>query len=132
MSRKNVTTDEFNQEDNQKISGITEHRRGKIAPPETNRTLFQRYGRDGAAVYSLLTVAGVAAVGIDNPCLIIPEFENLGTEFGAESAADTGIHVNFWRRHNDHSFLVVLFLEYNSRFSYLLVITLRLIAEYIP
>ena len=83
---------------------------GAISPlPNRNEYLFQRYCRDRAAVYSLLAVAGVTGVGIDNPCLVIPEFENLGAEFGAESAADTGVHVNFWRRHNNHSFLTHAF-----------------------
>jgi hypothetical protein len=105
LSRKNVT-DELNKRTTRRYQGKQNAEGAR--PPLLKRigTLSQRDCRDRAAVHCLLTIAGVAAVGIDDPCLIIPQFENLGAEFGAESAADTGIHVNFWRRHNNYSFFV--------------------------
>lgn len=74
---------------------------------EATRFLIQRYCSDGAAVNCLPAVAGVAAVGINNPRLVVPESKNLWAKFSAESAADTGVHINFRHCHNARSFLVV-------------------------
>ncbi len=69
------------------------------------RQLFQRNCRDRAAVDGLLAVAGIAGIRIYDPSLIVPELENLGTEFGAETATDTEIHINF---RSSHSHVTVL------------------------
>ena len=53
-----------------------------------------RYCRDRAGVHCLLAVAGIAGVGIDDPRLVVPQFEDLGAEFSAEAAANTEVHIN--------------------------------------
>lgn len=78
---------------------------GARAPLLRRIGLFYCYCCDRAAVGRLLAVTRIAASGIGNPCFVVPEFKNLGAEFGAEPASDTGIHINYWRRHNHHSFL---------------------------
>jgi len=71
------------------------------APQRKDHILFQGDRRYGAAVNRLLTIAAVAGLWINDPCLVIPEFVNFGAEFSAEPASDTGIHVNF-RCHHDN------------------------------
>jgi hypothetical protein len=39
--------------------------------------LFELYAFHWTAIYSSLTIAGIALVGADDPCLVIPEFEDL-------------------------------------------------------
>jgi len=61
--------------------------------------LFHGYCRDGTAVDRLLAVTGVAAIRVGDPGFVVPEFEHLGAEFGAEPATDAQIHVNFRGSH---------------------------------
>lgn len=73
--------------------------------PCKHNILFHGYCRYRATVHCLLAVTSIATVLVYDPGLIIPQFEHLGTEFGAKSASDAKIHINFRRSHND-SFLV--------------------------
>ncbi len=50
-------------------------------PSMKTRPSIERYCRDWAAFNSLLAITGVAAVGIENPCLVLLELENLRAEF---------------------------------------------------
>jgi hypothetical protein len=42
-----------------------------------SRKLFELYAFHRTAIRSSLTVAGIALVGADDPCLVVPEFEDL-------------------------------------------------------
>ena len=63
-------------------------RRG-LEPLLNNYVLFHGDRCDGAAVDSLLAVAGVAGIGIDDPGLVVSELEHLGAEFAAEPTSNT-------------------------------------------
>ena len=83
-------------------------KRGKGSEPlPKNRILFQGDCRNGAAVDGLLTIAGVASIGVDDPGLIISKLKHLGAEFTAESTSDTQIQINLRRSHNHCSLLDV-------------------------
>lgn len=76
-------------------------KRGLRTAPCKHGILFHGYCRHRATVHCLLAVTGIAAVRVYDPGLIIPQFEHLGAEFGAKSATDAKIHINFRRSHND-------------------------------
>lgn len=61
--------------------------------------LFHADGGHRTAVHRLLAIAGIAGRGIDDPRFIVPKFKDLRAELGAESTADTGIHVDRWGCH---------------------------------
>lgn len=66
--------------------------------------LRQGYRRDGTTVDGLLTVAGITGVGVHDPCLVVPQLEDFGAEFAAESAADAQLLINTRGCHGNHSF----------------------------
>jgi hypothetical protein len=75
--------------------GIHKKKAGRqTAPKKTAQTSFQGYRGYRAAVYRLLAVARVAGSGADDPCFVVPQFEDLGTEFGAETATNAEFHIN--------------------------------------
>jgi len=65
------------------------NRRRGSAPLLNNYVLFHADRGDGAAVNSLLAVAGIAGIGIDDPGLVVSELEHLGAEFAAEPTSNT-------------------------------------------
>jgi hypothetical protein len=67
---------------------VRNRRRGS-EPLLNNNVLFHGDRCDGAAVDRLLTVAGVAGIGIDDPGLVVSELEHLGAEFAAEPTSNT-------------------------------------------
>jgi hypothetical protein len=67
---------------------VRNKRRGS-EPLLNNNVLFHGDRGDGAAVDRLLAVAGVAGIGIDDPGLVVSEFEHLGAEFAAEPTSNT-------------------------------------------
>ena len=80
--------------------------RGDDAPHhKTAPFLFKCDRCDRTAVNRLLTVAGVTAIGIGDPRLVISQFENLGAKLGAKSTTDAGVQINFGCCHYTHSFL---------------------------
>jgi len=81
------------------------NRRRGSEPLLNNNVLLHGDRGDGAAVDSLLTVAGVAGIGIDDPGLVVSELEHLGAEFAAEPTSNTCICINLWRCHNYYSLL---------------------------
>ena len=70
-------------------------------------SLFQCYCRDGTAVNRLLTIAGITGIRVGDPCLIVPELENLGAQFRAKSATDAEVHINYRGSHRYlHPFVI--------------------------
>jgi len=58
-----------------------------------NISLLKGYCRDRTTVNCLLTVACIAGISVDDPCLIVSELKYLGAEFRAKPATDAQIQV---------------------------------------
>lgn len=72
---------------------------GGLPPLELRSRSIQGYRGHRAAVHGLLAVTRVAGSGVRDPCLVVSQFEYLGTKFCAESATDAKIHINFRSSH---------------------------------